>query len=57
VVLAVEVVSPDSENRDRARKPQLYAEAGIPHFWRIGDSSGRITVYVYGLDHRRPSGR
>ncbi|MDG4829610.1 Uma2 family endonuclease [Solwaraspora sp. WMMD1047] len=37
VVLAVEVVSPDSEIRDRARKPQLYAEAGIPHFWRVED--------------------
>ena len=28
VVLAVEVVSPDSEDRDRQRKPQLYANAG-----------------------------
>lgn len=32
VELAVEVVSPDSEKRDRERKPQLYAQAGIPHF-------------------------
>ena len=30
VELAVEVVSPDSEERDRKRKPQLYAKAGIP---------------------------
>jgi Uma2 family endonuclease len=29
--LVVEVVSPESELRDRFRKPQLYAEAGIPH--------------------------
>ncbi len=29
VVLAVEIVSPDSETRDRERKPQLYARAGI----------------------------
>lgn len=35
VVLAVEVVSPDSEERDRERKPQLYAAAGIPHFWQV----------------------
>ncbi|GIH69818.1 Uma2 family endonuclease [Sphaerimonospora thailandensis] len=50
VVLAVEVVSPDSEERDRKRKPQLYAEAGIPHFWRVENNAGRPTVYVYELD-------
>jgi Uma2 family endonuclease len=31
VLLAEEVVSPDSEERDRRRKPQLYAEARIHH--------------------------
>ena len=52
VVLAVEVVSPDSEERDRKRKPQLYAEAGIPHFWRVENAEGgrRPIVYVYELD-------
>nr|WP_239118834.1 Uma2 family endonuclease [Planotetraspora thailandica] len=50
VVLAVEVVSPDSETRDRERKPQLYAAAGIRHFWRIEQNGGRATVYVYELD-------
>ncbi|MEV0406424.1 Uma2 family endonuclease [Actinoallomurus sp. NPDC050550] len=50
VILAVEVVSPDSEVRDRKRKPQLYAEAGIPHFWRVEDASERPTVCVYELD-------
>lgn len=50
VVLAIEVVSPDSEVRDRERKPQLYAKAGIPHFWRVENTSGRPTVYVYELD-------
>jgi Uma2 family endonuclease len=50
VVLAVEVVSPDSEVRDRERKPQLYAAAGIPHFWRVENTGGRPTVYVYELD-------
>ncbi|MEN3307623.1 MAG: hypothetical protein V7603_3825 [Micromonosporaceae bacterium] len=50
VLLAVEVVSPDSEVRDRERKPQLYAQAGIPHFWRVEDPSGKITVYVYEID-------
>jgi Uma2 family endonuclease len=50
VVLAVEVVSPDSEVRDRERKPQLYAAAGIAHFWRVENTDGRPTVYVYELD-------
>lgn len=50
VVLTVEVVSPDSEERDRKRKPQLYAEAGIPHFWRVENDSGRPIVYTYELD-------
>jgi len=47
-VLVVEVVSPDSEERDRKRKPQLYAEAGIPHFWRVEKGEGRLpVVYVF----------
>ncbi|OEV05236.1 Uma2 family endonuclease [Streptomyces oceani] len=51
VSLVVEVVSPDSEERDRKRKPQLYAEAGIEHFWRVEKSTGRRpVVYVYELD-------
>ncbi|MFP3969174.1 Uma2 family endonuclease [Actinomadura fulvescens] len=50
VVLAIEVVSPDSEERDRKRKPQLYAAAGIPHFWRVENGGGRPVVYVYELD-------
>ena len=41
VVLAVEVISPDSERRDRDRKPTLYAEAGITHFWLVENQSGR----------------
>jgi Uma2 family endonuclease len=50
VVLAVEVVSPDSEVRDRQRKPQLYAEAGIPHFWRVENEGGAMVLYAFELD-------
>ncbi|GAB7031569.1 Uma2 family endonuclease [Streptomyces sp. NPDC021749] len=50
VVLAVEVVSPDSEARDRDVKPRKYAAAGVPHFWRVEKSSGLPVVYVYELD-------
>ncbi|MFD5709592.1 Uma2 family endonuclease [Streptomyces pharetrae] len=49
VLLAVEVVSPDSEARDRNYKPQRYAAAGIPHFWLV-EMAGRddhLAVQVY----------
>ncbi|RLU90478.1 hypothetical protein CTZ27_21385 [Streptomyces griseocarneus] len=52
VVLAVEVVSPDSEARDRDTKPRKYAQAGIPHFWRVEmvGEEDRPVAYVYELD-------
>jgi Uma2 family endonuclease len=50
VRLVVEVVSPESEERDRKTKPSRYADAGIPHFWRIEDGNGKPVVYVYELD-------
>jgi Uma2 family endonuclease len=50
LILAVEVVSPESMVRDRSRKPTLYAEAGIAHFWRVEDHSDKAVVYVYELD-------
>ncbi|MFG3293311.1 Uma2 family endonuclease [Streptomyces sp. NPDC048179] len=52
VVLAVEVVSPDSEARDRDTKPHKYAAAGIPHFWLV-EMTGRgkhPVVRTYELD-------
>ncbi|MGW7353021.1 Uma2 family endonuclease [Streptomyces sp. NPDC054784] len=50
VLLAVEVVSPDSVDRDRDAKPRKYAAAGIPHFWRVEDDGGRPVVYVFELE-------
>ncbi|MGN5379003.1 Uma2 family endonuclease [Streptomyces lasalocidi] len=52
VLLAVEVVSPESESRDRTTKPQKYATAGIPNFWRVerDGTSGSPLVHVYELD-------
>lgn len=37
VALVVEVEGPSSRHYDRLLKPSLYAEAGIPHFWRVSD--------------------
>jgi Uma2 family endonuclease len=51
VLLAVDVVSPESEHRDRTVKPHKYAEAGIAHYWVIGQEEGhRTVVHVYELD-------
>ncbi|MFD4667854.1 Uma2 family endonuclease [Streptomyces halstedii] len=51
VVLVVEVVSPDSVDRDRDVKPRKYAAAGIAHFWRVeANDDGLPVVYVYELD-------
>ncbi|MFD0261292.1 Uma2 family endonuclease [Kitasatospora indigofera] len=51
VVLAVEVVSPDSVERDRDTEPRKYAQAGIPHLRRVEKAEGRRpVVYVYELD-------
>jgi len=50
VVLAVEAVSPDSQERDRDTKPRKYEAAGIKHFWRVEEDEGRTVAYVYELD-------
>ncbi|MEU5028318.1 Uma2 family endonuclease [Streptomyces milbemycinicus] len=52
VVLALEVVSPDSEDRDRDTKPRKYAAAGIPHFWLVEMAGEREhpVVHTYELD-------
>lgn len=50
VILAVEVVSDDSVERDREVKPRKYAQAGVRHFWRVEQEDGLPVVYVYELD-------
>lgn len=45
--LAVEVMSPSSIRMDRLVKPSVYAEAGIPAFWRVeldGPDTPLVTV-------------
>ncbi|WP_035801023.1 Uma2 family endonuclease [Kitasatospora mediocidica] len=51
VALAVEVVSPGSRADDRFRKPGLYAEAGIPYYWRVERGADDLPeVYEFWLD-------
>lgn len=44
VVVVVEIVSPSSVTLDRVAKPAVYAEQGIPFFWRIDDGP-RLQAY------------
>jgi Uma2 family endonuclease len=50
VHLVVEVVSAASEIRDRELKPNLYARAGIQHFWRAEGSAAGSVIQTYELD-------
>ncbi|MFD3465490.1 Uma2 family endonuclease [Streptomyces sp. NPDC058682] len=53
VLLAVEVVSPESEARDTKAKLHKYAAAGIPNYWIVkieGDEAIEPVVYLYELD-------
>jgi Uma2 family endonuclease len=50
VRLVAEVVSEESAVRDRERKPQLYATAGIPCFWRIENADGKPVAYTFELE-------
>ncbi|MFD4260970.1 Uma2 family endonuclease [Streptomyces sp. NPDC058534] len=50
VVLAVEVVSPDSASRDRETKPLKSARVGIPHYWRVENEKGLAVVHAFELE-------
>jgi Uma2 family endonuclease len=43
VLLAVEVIAPESVVRDRHDKMALYASAGIPAYWLVDPLAERIT--------------
>lgn len=51
VVLAAEVISPESEERDREDKPVLYAMMGIPTFWLVERGEDDVPIvhehYLY----------
>lgn len=48
VLVAVEIESPGSHLEDRATKPALYAQYGIPHYWRIEPQPPLVSVYGIG---------
>jgi Uma2 family endonuclease len=49
VLLVIEIVSPGSVTMDRVAKPTIYAQAGIPFYWRVERDAG-IVVHTYELD-------
>jgi Uma2 family endonuclease len=49
-VLVVEVVSPDSVDRDRDTNPRTYAGAGIEHLWRVERDGDDPVIFTYRLD-------
>ncbi len=53
VRLVVEVVSPESEHRDWKRKPDIFAQAGIPHFWIVEEEHGKPAVHTFELEAHR----
>ncbi|RKS07549.1 Uma2 family endonuclease [Nocardiopsis sp. Huas11] len=53
VLLAIEIVSEESQDRVRTTKPLKYAQAGIPHFWRIEREDHGPAIHVYELDGTR----
>lgn len=52
VMLAVEVISPESRRRDEQYKPRKYASSGIPHFWLVemAPHDTHPVVRTYELD-------
>jgi Uma2 family endonuclease len=49
VALVAEVETPSSRRYDRLLKPALYADAGIPSYWRIDPDGPTIQAAVYQL--------
>ncbi|MGC5012865.1 Uma2 family endonuclease [Streptosporangium sp. DT93] len=50
VHLVVEVVSPESLERDRTTKPVKYSGAGIRHLWRVEQENEKPVVYTFELE-------
>jgi Uma2 family endonuclease len=43
--LAVEVLSPSTERRDRGRKMELLAKSGVPEYWIVDPVANALEVY------------
>jgi len=52
VAAVIEIVSPSTVSMDRAIKPLMYAEAGIPVYWRV-ELQGAAKIVVCSLSRGR----
>ena len=50
--IVVEIVSPDSDERDHGAKFVEYEAAGVPEYWLIDPLRSEATIYVLGVDRR-----
>ncbi len=48
--VAVEIVSPESDERDRGKKFLEYEAAGVPEYWLIDPIRRQVTFYLRGED-------
>jgi len=48
--VVVEIVSPDSDERDRGKKYVEYEQIGVPEYWLIDPIRSEADVYVLGED-------
>jgi Uma2 family endonuclease len=53
--LVVEIISPESEKRDRLIKPVEYAAAGIPEFWLVEEHPERPTDAIINIYRLGPT--
>jgi Uma2 family endonuclease len=49
VILAVEIISPESTIWDWTQKTKLYASAGVPSYWVIDPTRERVTLTEFRL--------
>ncbi|REE99288.1 putative restriction endonuclease [Thermomonospora umbrina] len=48
-LLAVEVVSPASRDRDLGAKKDMYERFGVPHYWVVDPTGAELWMHVYEL--------
>ena len=48
--LAIEIISPSTERRDRIVKRNLYARHGVKEYWLVDPYAKTITVLILGAD-------
>ena len=44
-LLVIEILSPSTTHLDRGRKREIYAEAGIPHYWIVDPDGPAIITF------------